>query len=235
MSGKKFRLSDGYTRWLEVIAADTPVSREKAYRLRYQIYCCEHQFETPDEHRHQLETDAFDCRSIHSLAIDRASGDAIGTVRLILPDQDYPEASFPIQHICKHPLPVPPPMSGAAEISRFAVSKQLRNMADENCPKEFKFSIAMSLMRAIVQRSMECGITDWFAIMEPSLLRLLGRFGIYFNPIGPLVEYHGIRQPCHSDSDTLLGRVRREHYDLWEFLTESSGTKMTEIAAIANF
>jgi len=108
-------------------------------------------------------------------------------------------------------------------------------MADESCPKDLKCSVTLGLMRAIVQMSMENGITDWFAVMEPSLLRLLCRFGIYFVPIGPLVEYHGLRQPCYSDLDTLLERVRQEHYDLWEFVMEPSSLTMTGKAIAADF
>lgn len=215
------RLSDVYHRWFEVIPADTPALREKAYRLRYQVYCCENQYETPEEHPKNMETDAFDCRSIHSLIIDRANGTTIGTVRLILPEPESHEASFPIQQVCSHPLPIKLPISGAAEISRFAISKKLRKLADGDCPKNLKCSIILGLMKAIVQMSLKHGITDWLAVMEPSLLRLLCRFGIYFAPVGPLIGYHGVRQPCHANVDRMLERVRLENYDLWEFATES--------------
>jgi N-acyl amino acid synthase of PEP-CTERM/exosortase system len=124
-------------------------------------------------------------------------------------------------------------MTSAAEISRFAISKKMRNLADGDCPKDLKCSMASGLMRAIVQMSLECGITHWFAVMEPSLLRLLSRFCIYFEPIGPLVEYHGLRQPCHANVDALLGRLRREYFDLWEFLTVSNSSTIREKVAIA--
>ncbi|MGA2264411.1 MAG: hypothetical protein ABSH28_23630, partial [Acidobacteriota bacterium] len=51
---------------------------------------------------------------------------------------------------------------------------------------------------------------------------LLSRFSIYFKPIGSLVAYHGMRQPCHANVGALLERVRRENFELWEFVTESS-------------
>src|SRR3546814_18883719 len=56
--------------------------------------------------------------------------------------------------------------------------------------------------------------------MEPTLLRLLSRLGIYFDPIGPLVDYHGRRQPCYIKVSTLLARVARERPDVWEVLTD---------------
>ena len=145
----------------------------------------------------------------------------IGTVRLILPEPESHETIFPIQQICSHPLPITLPMSGAAEISRFAISKKLRKLLDADCPKDLKCSVVLGLMKAIVQMSLKYGITDWLAVMEASLLRLLRRFGIYFAPVGPLVEYHGARQPCHANVDRMLERVHQENFDLWEFATES--------------
>jgi N-acyl amino acid synthase of PEP-CTERM/exosortase system len=211
---------DTYNCWFNVIPANTPELREKAYRLRYQVYCCENQYEHPNEHPLQMETDEYDCRSIHSLVIDRTTGESTGTVRLILPDTKSPGTGLPIEQTCNHSLPENIRRDSTAEISRFAISKKMRKKIGEDCPKDLKCAIALGLMREIVQISMRNAITDWLAVMEPSLLRLLCRFGIYFTPIGPLVEYHGVRQPCHADSNTLLGRVRREHFELWEFLTE---------------
>jgi N-acyl amino acid synthase of PEP-CTERM/exosortase system len=215
------RISDAYYRWFDVIPADTPGLREQVYRLRYQVYCCEHPYENPDEHLRNMEMDAFDSRSAHSLIVDRENGLAIGTVRLIFPDLKSPEASLPIQQVCKHPLPIKLPMSGATEISRFAISKQMRKMVDGNSSRDVKCSVVLGLMKATVQMSFKYGITDWLAVMEPSLLRLLCRFGIYFAPVGPLIEYHGLRQPCHTNFEKMLETVRQENFDLWEFVTES--------------
>ena len=211
-------LFDAFIQWFDVIPADTPALREKAYRLRYQVYCCENQYENPDENLQQMEMDAFDERSAHSLVIDRASGVAVGTVRLIFSGRETPTGVFPVQHILRQPLPADLPVSSTVEISRFAISKKMRKMADGD--KNVNCSIILGLMRALVQMSLEYGVTDWLAAMEPSLLRLLGRFGIDFAPLGPLVEYHGIRQPCHVNFERLLEQIRQDHFDLWEFVTE---------------
>lgn len=223
--------------WFEVIAADTPELREKAYRLRFQVYCREKQFETPEEHPCELEQDLYDSRALHSLVVDRTSGAATGTVRLILPDPETPCDSFPIQHVCRHPLPSLSSGSKAAEISRFAISKKIRRMAEQSLvpvpasaddnpvatAKAMKCSLTLLLMHEIVRMSRENGVTDWFAVMEPALLRLLSRFGIHFNPVGPQVEYHGLRQPCYAKAEELLERMREEQYDVWSFITGSSG------------
>ena len=82
-------------------------------------------------------------------------------------------------------------------------------------------NFTLGLMNGIVRMSAENGISEWFAVMEPTLLRLLARFGIYFSPIGPVVDYHGMRQPCHADINNLLERVRKERPEVWEIITDN--------------
>ena len=234
---KNTRLSDAYNFWFKVIPANTPELQDQAYRLRYQVYCREHAYETPGEHPHQRETDEFDSRSVHSLLVDRFQGTVTGTVRIILPDQNSPDASFPIQQVCSHPLVKGSHHASntyAAEISRFAISKECRKVSgpafaskaglyEDLGPVDRSYlipSITLGLFKATLQMSFEYGVTDWYAVMEPSLLRLLTRFGIYFQPLGPAVEYHGLRQPCHANIDRLLDRVRLERYDVWDFVTD---------------
>jgi N-acyl amino acid synthase of PEP-CTERM/exosortase system len=54
--------------------------------------------------------------------------------------------------------------------------------------------------------------------MEPHLLRLLGRLGIHFEPLGELVEFHGRRQPCMTHLEPMLERVLAERPDIWSVI-----------------
>jgi N-acyl amino acid synthase of PEP-CTERM/exosortase system len=201
-----------------------------SYRLRYQVYCIENKFEDPAWCPNHEEIDEYDSRSIHSLLRIKNTQKFIGSVRLILPDKDDFAHSFPIQKICRHSkftnlhqyhLKKP------AEISRFCISKELKAAADQapispsntRSIRDVSSEAILGLMQAILQMSIEHGVTDLFAIMEPSLLRLLARFGIYFRPIGELIPYHGLRQPCHIQVQTLLDRVKNERYDVWRVMT----------------
>jgi len=226
-----------YDRYFEVIPADTPGRRDEAYRLRYQVYCVENAFENPAEHLDGRERDEYDDHSVHSLLIHRPTGALAGTVRLVLPK---PGRHLPVRHVCDHPLlsdqQVMPPQT-TAEISRFAVSKQFRRRATdklgvdcallEQRPSPSGFDrrliphITLGLMKAIVQMSWEQGITHWSAVMEPALLRLIGRLGIDFSPLGPLVDYHGTRQPCHGDTNEVLAGIKRQQRDVWALITDS--------------
>jgi len=73
----------------------------------------------------------------------------------------------------------------------------------------------------LIRDAWEQGITHWSAVMEPALLRLIGRLGIDFSPLGPLVDYHGTRQPCHGDTNEVLAGIKRQQRDVWALITDS--------------
>ena len=229
-------LIDSFNHRFAVITADTLALQEQAYRLRYQVYCIENSFENLRDHPMELEMDEFDAHSVHTVIIDRSSQAVTGTVRLILPEPDAFEKSFPIQRVCNHPLLRKDRFlhtARPAEVSRFAVSKKFSRRTAECQPSSQRRTdarnerqttmpnITLGLINGTVRMSVEHGVTEWFAVMEPSLLRLLAKYGIYFSPIGPMVNYHGMRQPCYVIFEKMLGRVRKERIDVWEFITEN--------------
>jgi len=101
-----------------------------------------------------------------------------------------------------------------------------RRLETELTPREFTArerreinAMTMGLIEGLVRMSVDRGIVAWCAIMEPTLLRMLTRLGIHFENIGPLVNYHGKRQPCYQRLDRLLERVRLERPEVWNVLT----------------
>jgi N-acyl amino acid synthase of PEP-CTERM/exosortase system len=56
--------------------------------------------------------------------------------------------------------------------------------------------------------------------MEPTLLRFLSRYGIYFQKIGPVVDYHGRRQPTVASIDSVLSGIYAHRKDVWEVITD---------------
>ncbi|HUZ73954.1 MAG TPA: PEP-CTERM/exosortase system-associated acyltransferase [Stellaceae bacterium] len=228
---------DIYGRYFEIVPANTAELRERAYRLRYQVYCVEHAFLDPAANPGERETDAFDAHSVHSLLIHRASGAACGTVRLILPDPAHPKASFPVYGLgpaaaaMKRRLP----RLRTAELSRFAVTKEFRRRAGEtvyadvgeagarpaSLPERRALPhITFGLMRAVLLMSLEHNISHLCAVMEPALLRLMARFGLRFEPAGELVDYHGLRQPCFAALEDLVAGIRTAREDMWMAGTE---------------
>lgn len=241
-------LQEEFGQYFDVVSADTVRLMEAAYRLRYQVYCKENNYEDPNCFPEQMETDNYDRHSPQSMIKCRASGHYTGLVRLVLADPVDPERPFPIEQLCDidykeagiH-------MSGLTrtsmgEISRFAISRSMRSKcvnsesiraveveAGEsrkiNLQRQERLKMTphmvLGLFAGIVRMSAQHKLTHWLAVMEPTLLRFLTRFGIHFQPLGPLVDYHGMRQPAIGVIDEVLAGIYARRKDVWEFITEN--------------
>jgi N-acyl amino acid synthase of PEP-CTERM/exosortase system len=218
-------LLEAFQSQFRVIPANTRERMRAALRVRYQVYCIENPHERcndPDG----LEKDEFDAHAAHSLLLHRTTEAALGTVRLILPLFDALNRSFAVQRVMDtgalrefHRLP----LHAMGEVSRFSISRQWRRIAGTS---ETASSIGNSgplmrlgLIQALIRMSKEHGVTHWCAAMEPTLLRMLSAMAIRFRPIGPLVEYHGLRQPAYCVIADVLNAVRRERPAFWSILT----------------
>jgi N-acyl amino acid synthase of PEP-CTERM/exosortase system len=231
-------LAEFYWSWFDAQVASTDSLRDAAFKLRYRVYCVENPFEDPSASPDGREIDAYDRHSAHALLIYRPTSTPAGTVRLVLPRSDDLDNSFALQQICSHPLlrdRAQFPIQTMAEVSRFCISKQFRRRLGDSSSIVGEVSdgtemsadeerrilphLSLGLIESLVRMSIDNGVTHWCAMMEPTLLRLLTRLGIHFDPIGPLVEYHGRRQPCYIPLAVLLPRVQRERPDVWDVLT----------------
>jgi N-acyl-L-homoserine lactone synthetase len=191
---------------------ETSAQKREVFRLRHQVSCVErgHQ-DLPGDIGEEF--DKFDDHSRHVLLRRRDDGEAVGTARLICMDPVNPDASFQIQEFCAPALLAHLPLRTSGEISRFALSKSRRI----GCVDVAMMRLA--LVRGLVQLSSEMGVTHWLALQERSLIRLNERNGIHFDPIGPPVRCHGIRQPTYVDLAEMLDGVRQEQFETWAFLT----------------
>jgi N-acyl amino acid synthase of PEP-CTERM/exosortase system len=237
-SAPETTLAEFYWSWLDARIANTDELRDAAFRLRYRVYCVENQFEDPSANPDGRETDEYDDHSAHSLLVYRPSGEPAGSVRLVLPLPHDLDQSFAMQRVCSHALlrdRTRFPVERMAEVSRFCISKEFRRRwgdgseagnetgdgvemsADEE--RRILPHLSLGLIESLVRMSVSNGITHWCAVMEPTLLRLLTRLGIHFEPIGPLIEYHGRRQPCYIPLELLLPRMQRERPDVWDVVT----------------
>jgi N-acyl amino acid synthase of PEP-CTERM/exosortase system len=122
-----------YNQYFAIVRAGIPELLDRAYRLRYQVYCIENPYEDPARCRDEREIDDDDDRSVHTLLIHRRSGMAAGTARVIMLPLDT-ERPLPMQRLlgpreCRAIGRLPPYHTG--EISRFAVSKEFRRRVGE--------------------------------------------------------------------------------------------------------
>ncbi|MBN9508238.1 MAG: GNAT family N-acetyltransferase [Alphaproteobacteria bacterium] len=193
--------------------ATTADELHEVFRLRYQIYCLERGFE---EGSNGLEFDEHDSFSRHIVLRHLPTGLAIGTVRLVVPRLQGPGARMPMEEVADAPRLRALPRAGIAEVSRFALSKVLRAQS-----ASLGSLARLGLVRGLVQVSAKLNISHWCALMEPKLLRLLATTAIHFQPVGLMVEHHGLRQPCFTPLDGMLAQVRAERPEIWNFLTDA--------------
>ena len=222
---------------MKLALSETDPLREESYRLRYQAYCIENAFEPIAENPGERETDEYDLQSLHGLLVYRATDMVVGTARLILPELNGSAIPLPIRKVC-----APQDMAAAdarigshrvAEISRFAIAKQLRRQAEHHArlasglaktdapaTRRVTPHISLGLMQAVVAMARLGEIRFLYAVMEPALLRMLQCLGIDFENLGPTVEYHGKRQPCYCELDQLLAGTWAVRPEVWEVLTD---------------
>ena len=225
--------------YFRAVSADTRELIEKAFALRYQVYCLERQFEDPTQLHGGLETDQFDRHSVHSLVFHRPQDEPIGTARLILP-QARPN-SLPIQELLKksglsacHYFP----NHTVAEVSRFAISKEFRrrkvdskSIAEPDSRRERHGNLpCLGLLQMLLRQSLELGVEYWAAVMEPQLLRMLALMGIRFQPVGPLVSYHGLRQPSFCHLPVMVRNMALMKPESWAVVT-NNGELMPDTGA----
>lgn len=206
---------------------------KEIFKLRYEVYCVERHFLEASECQEGLETDGYDDCAIHFAAYT-LDDNIIGTVRLVQP---HPGQEYPFESHCT-PFPefAAPDRETAAEVSRLVVRKTFRRRRGdsmEGISKDFveKGStksiqprstvrrdkrgnsplLLLGMYREMYRYSRQNGIRYWYAAMERSLARSLGKMGFKFVPIGPQVDYYGPVTPHMADLDELIERLNKEN------------------------
>lgn len=219
-------LTQQYLQYFEALPATTSALANAAYHLRYLGLCEERQLLNPADYPEQLETDAFDSRAQQAVLCYLPDNRFIGTIRLIMPDARAPLPSVALAPVLQQDCPV----ESTAEVSRFIIAKEFRRRwndgeygavspwLDGDNQRRIPH-VSLGLLRVLLQMARAAHITHLSALAEPALLRVLEGLGLYFAPVGPLVECHGLRQPCYAKIESLLRRLKQERPEVWHFIT----------------
>lgn len=198
----------------DLIVAKSAKQKQLAYEVRYKVYCEEKRFERASCYPSKLEIDEFDAHSEHFIVVEKYTGNAVGTVRLVFP-QCTSGAGLPLHRYCLHALDSgKEAFDGLAinqfvEISRLAViSSNRSSLRDTLSCEDMKRKLARMqcsvvsivlayacLARFQLDGNLRCG----YSMMEPKMAILLGRMGVKFERIGKMVDYHGLRAPYLYD------------------------------------
>lgn len=231
------RLQDLYDRHFMIVPAVTQTLRDEAFSLRYRVLAEEHHYLNPAEYPERMEKDDYDDRSEHFLLVHRGGNLLAGTVRVIRPGPVTGDELQVVHHCAVPDLGDRVPLDRTGEVSRFAVSRQFRRrltdgtMPDVHDPEMGRVPdqaevrrlvpyITLGLMQGVVTALVQNRLTHCATVMEPTLVRLLQRFGLYFDRQGPLVALHGWRQPCTRRLRELLFQCGQERRDVWDIITD---------------
>ena len=243
-----------YRHYFEVIAADTPELLDTVYRLRYQVYAIENEFEKSSDFPDREEHDGYDAHSLHVLLRHRRTKICIGTARAILPKDGDPLNSFPIQRISDHPILKDRQVAMyATEFSRLALSKEYLKQScdatgamarfhfDPTCTKKrinmwltkpIMPYLAVGLMAGVAKLAAQTGHPIMFAVMERSLIRNLRRIGWDFPYIDASVDHHGLRHPCGIPSlYDAFATMKTVNATSWQIITQGGRTQQLALQA----
>lgn len=245
---------DSFSSNFEIVAADTPVLLDAAHALRYQVYCVEQGYEDAGRFADRRERDEYDTRAVQCLVRHRATGIHAGVVRVVLPDRRDLSAALPMEawwgdrldRLALARLGVR--RSAIAEASRFAISKTFRRRIleasnvvgasptsptdDDGHGRRQMPQIILGLIAAAIDRCRRAGIAHMYTAMEPSLPRLLARYGLRFTAVGPALDYHGQRLPLVGVVDEMYAGFRHTQPELAE-LFEHRAASTNDFSACA--
>jgi N-acyl amino acid synthase of PEP-CTERM/exosortase system len=230
-----------YREYFKIVPADTAELRDEVYRLRFEVYCEDLDWEDAAQFPEGKERDTFDDRAAHCLLLHRRSGQYAGTIRLVKTVADSPEPCIPIlQHYDRslfHPdaSPVNLARGSFGEISRLALRKQFRRRQGEDETPDghgaslFEWTpgerrrfphVALGLYLAAATVGLAEGMEGVFAMMEPRLARHLRFGGIYFKQVGGAVDHRGCRAPFYISRELLFAHLTPPLMRLLETIAE---------------
>ncbi|WP_394755525.1 PEP-CTERM/exosortase system-associated acyltransferase [Rhodoferax sp.] len=205
-----------------------------ALELRYQVYCVECSFLSPQDYPDGAESDEHDDAAKHFYAFD-SQDELVGYVRLVRPDINQ---RFPFQNHCTtsaHGVNLPVP-GHAAEVSRLMLRRDYRRLrgnglADVTAGQQNAVSpgvrrddaaqVLMTLYRQMYAYSRANGIGHWYAAMERPLARSLLRMNIAFRAIGPQADYYGPVAPYLASLQEVEAQVGVRDPGLLAWLEET--------------
>jgi len=233
----EYSIAKNFCQYFQIKFASTKQLRREAFKIRYGVYSQELGWEP--ENPLKMETDECDDYAYHCLIEHKRTGGYIGCVRLLIPPVQQPEQPLPFEQNCLHTAKAEIIDStklargSFGEISRLAVLASFRRREKE---KKAPFiinkinpetiytederrnfpNIAIGLYIAAVSLADICNHSGAFVMMEPRLNKRLIRFGLPFEQVGEIMEYHGQRAMFHLPRrgfSALLNSELKKLYD----------------------
>lgn len=215
-------LHNHFKKYFKVVPATTPELVNEALRIRHTVYCEELGWEPTNEQG--VEVDGYDENALHCLLKAVNSQRYIGCVRIVLPNPDNLNHSFPLQELYNNELYSGHPdfdgmaRSEVAEVSRLAivadyrrrknerqnpVALNLENDASIQGRRRFPY-IPVGLYLGMLELASFYGIKTLYLVTERMLATHFSRLGGNLIPVGDFVEHRGKRRPYVMNVDSVL-------------------------------
>lgn len=204
-------LHANFSKYFEVVRADTEMLQQVCFFIRHKVYCEELDWQPRSDAA--SETDSHDAHAIHLLIRARRTRQYIATMRIVRPNLALDDSTLPFEDVCQgrgRALTVDTmrlDRSRVGELSRLAVLKHFRRRSVESQQAEpwsmsegsqgtqwFPY-IPAGLYLGAMNMALEAGIDTLFFLALPRLARHIGNLGVDLQQIGDPVEHRGMRAP----------------------------------------
>ncbi len=233
-----------YQKAFRVLRADSNALRNIAFRLRYEIYCHDHKISAGDctDQAADLEKDAYDDHAVHYLLYHKLTDQAVGTVRVVMPREDKPLHSFPLQFICDHPLlHMEDRVQHFCEVSKLCMIQSFRKRPgdggvlpsyfdqDQTLQMDGGLSVTyrrvipfapLGLVRAAFEGALNRGLSDCVCILDPEQLYALQRIGLSYRVLGSRIDLNGPQQPVIFNIKHALDNMILQNPPCWEIVSD---------------
>lgn len=185
--------------------------RQAMFRLRYDTYCTELGWIDPNLFPSQRESDEYDSRSFHFIALEE--GRVVGTIRLVRQDSSpLPiETAFPAPQIGDLEVES---LKGVmlGEVSRLIVS------SGNSSPRH---ALCLGLIQALFRKSLEEGVTHWLQAMDTKSHRVIRSMGFRLRQYAPTLHFLGSESlPSTLKLQRCLEDFRRHKPRTFDFFSQ---------------
>lgn len=230
----KEKATQDFRKHFEFKIAKNAQEMREVKKLRYEVFIKEMKYGLESDPYHETESDKFDENSIHCLIRHRRTGMTAGYLRLITTEANETnglkilpiESEYHAEFYSDELKPSSFSLDTVCEASRLAISKIFRtpsiynNMDFTDIEKSHFPMIIASLFACSYALADLRKRTNMFAIMEPSLPRLLSLSGFKFKKIGKEITIFGKRNPYHINRKLAESGARNEIITLYKNIKE---------------
>jgi N-acyl-L-homoserine lactone synthetase len=217
------------------IVCQTLAQIKNSMRLRYDVYCLRKGWETAEAFPDRLESDEFDEHAVHILLIERQTGLAVGSARIVFADPSAPHArlpSFALGPDFRDAAGRSLPLASTVEISRLTVLRA-GDAPDPGAPEtNGRVSLALGLLKGVGQAMADAQATHGCFLGSRSLKRMMEGFGFRFYDFGLTLEHRGTRSFLWRDWAALMTDIHDRRPDVWRYLTDDGAIWPVDRAAV---